>query len=1615
MQANNAPSVTGARYAALPITSSSTFTLESSVGLIQFAIAGTAPDAKPVITLEVTSQTYNGASIITTVDNVTLDLDVKASGSKSKAFWIKKDAHQMSVKVITLTGVPTSGWDNLTLTTAIITSAYDDLALTPNFTNFKHTYNSDGTLNIVWDKITGAERYELEWTYVSGMDRTTLMANTPESDTTFQSSTEVDILSNTFKNNSSRVSLTGNSFSIPMVYEKGYIVYRLRAVSKRYAGTSLVEYKSDWSNNDLTDTKLASWKTGTDNHFHFYNGIDRLKNWQSSISFAEEGKTKTVVTYHDGSMRNRQAVTKINSDNRAIVGETLYDYAGRPLIQLLPVPTNNTSLAYYPNFNVTTSNTSYIKKDDYVLMSSGTNTCSSLSPEFSPQTGAANYYSPSNSFDILNPGETPTTGKIINRNLIPQAEGYPYTQTSYTPDNTGKIQEQSGVGKNHTIGSGHGTQYLYSTPEQKELSRLFGTEVGNASHYKKNVVIDANGQASVSYLDLDGKVVATALAGDKPLNVTKLDGANVKLNEEDILAGNYNNLLNSTGTEKTFTKKIVVTSDKTYYNFDYKANAVPFILNCDYNTSASKSFNGVLKSEMKLVDKCGIELFTGSSATSSGYTGTTQAMSVNKNITLGQGEYTLTKTLKLDDKALEKYWSDYLLDPTTNCLKTLEQFEVEQQGQLGLTDCNFTCGECETLLSNTTPDNKDYLLLKKICESLCRDVDPCSASLDAMKADMSKSGQYGQIRAEQASLPASNDPKIGSDGQVVKGDKQIEINTQGGSQPVDPTKFPLSIFNDNNALSPQFTIAGTPIKPSWKTPIQITLVDGGGISHKDNANSVLMNYKIEGFTSFSYEVFNYYTNNKLATIKVTKSTTGTTTTYSPEIDNDGKTYFTNNAGTATSFEIPVKYLVKFTDFEKLWKPEWGNYLVAYHPEWKYYVDCRTNASIYAFDVKMARCTTLAKAQEDGLITPTANNTATNPDYTPNILANDPIQNSFKNYVTNTGLAFNWPYQYLVNKNALYGTDTKVNPNVNLSMIEMATTISRCPNETATKDFCAAASLQCKGTTIKTEMDWIMYRSLYMGERQKVIRLWINENAAKNLYYNGCIGHNDYLNNGNATPFRRPFWYLQTEKTVSDCHGYWPWCGRTKKIKANSFVLRIPRSIPNQPCYDGLASLYVKKQQRFFPTMSANTEKGTEMAKTCNSSSKFTYLDDKGVEVTEYITEPCSTDIVAALDKGILNAQRQKYEQCGLCPLALEIQDFQVQLFDLKSTDFTTKRKALFDQTTPLEVNCTNSTAKLPGNLAKLFDVAGQTTTPSIKWHAEMGVERKSMTGYIVSGTKQITIQLALPLPDIDNQLRSSITLDSIISMCCLDIDRSTPLVTNRFFIKANYLNPKANQDAVKVIYLNGSLSVQNLSLNIDNCSFPPQCALTDKANATASFLNLLALQLKDNANPANITKPSYLLATTDQSLKGPVDDESDLLLYAPSLRTILSIPFDPTGGLYSDIQAKNPTWRQTTGNNLLTGTLTTTNGYVKIYIDFNNSGYIYNPDTFVEFVNLEPVAGDGFSMKAQVKYKIAPTAGSGVTYDYAYAPVIIRASYKLSACLPVVSKPKDVVPKYVHK
>src|SRR5690606_10743368 len=116
------------------------------------------------------------------------------------------------------------------------------------------------------------------------------------------------------------------------------------------------------------------------------------------------------------------------------------------------------------------------------------------------------------------------TGSLYTR-YVPHAGGYPFAVTQFTADNTGRIRRQGGVGPAYQPGEGHDTRYFYGKPSQLELDRLFGSEAGEASHYLKNMVVDANGQISVSYVDAHGRTIATALAGKSPDSLYALPSA----------------------------------------------------------------------------------------------------------------------------------------------------------------------------------------------------------------------------------------------------------------------------------------------------------------------------------------------------------------------------------------------------------------------------------------------------------------------------------------------------------------------------------------------------------------------------------------------------------------------------------------------------------------------------------------------------------------------------------------------------------------------------------------------------------------------------------------------------------------------------------------------------------------------------------------------------------------------------------------------------------------------------------------------------------------------------------------------------------------------------------
>ncbi|MEO6549320.1 MAG: LamG-like jellyroll fold domain-containing protein [Ferruginibacter sp.] len=369
-----------------------------------------------------------------------------------------------------------------------------------------------------------------------------------------------------FQNNSTRVDLdtNQNNYNVPMLYgDTGKLYFRVRAALHKNDGSIIA----------------GPWPAA--DSFSF-NGHQSNLNWQSSTNFVENGKFKTVIQYFDGSLRSRQTVTKDNSTGNTLVAETMYDLQGRSNVQILPAPTIDNTIRYFKDFNrfagqqqVTPPGQSLQYEDPaiYFDLSLATNKCSGA-PKLDTTTGTGKYYSSQNSW----------LATEQKSKYIPNAGGFAYTETRYVDDATERVSSQGGVGQAFQIGGGHETKFYYGKPAQQELDALFGTEVGDASHYSKNMVQDANQQMSISYIDMHGRTVATALAGDAPSSLqpvfnNTLDypaAAGVLLT--DSLLTPANNIVSGNSIEATSTILVPTTG---VYRFTYKLDpAVLSLVNC---------------------------------------------------------------------------------------------------------------------------------------------------------------------------------------------------------------------------------------------------------------------------------------------------------------------------------------------------------------------------------------------------------------------------------------------------------------------------------------------------------------------------------------------------------------------------------------------------------------------------------------------------------------------------------------------------------------------------------------------------------------------------------------------------------------------------------------------------------------------------------------------------------------------------------------------------------------------------------------------------------------------------------------------------------------------------
>lgn len=655
------------------------------------------------VTINTTVSVWEDAGTGTTTRNFTITYSKNNPYRKSDIFYFN-NGRRVKVEI---TGISAYNIDvNLAKTIVLLTN---DMRIDRSYTTdcadcgvgAFNTYvnnitDNRDTLLVSWPANKWAKAYDLEWTYVSKEAYDDNRYGTPGS---------ADFAQNVFRNNATRVTITDLWYNIPLLFnDNGYLYFRYRAVQQLANGERIT---SKWSPEyNLTSGLGKVWFTGHQNNL----------NWQAATSFAEEGKLKSAVRYYDGTLRERQSVTKDNVSNTTIVGESLYDHQGRLAISVLPAPTLGNVIQFTPlaSTKLNAPGSEYVK-DLYDGLMATADYCNGGAPGMGTDTGASRYYSPQN----------PLKQDGFNK-YIPDAENFPFSEVKYTQDNTNRIAAKGGIGKQFQLGSKHDTKYYYASPSQNDLDALFGTDAGDAAHYEKNMVRDANGQYSVSYVDMKGRTVATALAGDAPPTLAQLNSYQ-SVDQTETLLNPVNNIVKD--NRVVFSRSIAVPQD-AYYHFKYTLspqtlqlanwNNQPICYDCLYDltiTIADECNNQNLPGGVPYVyTKSNFSL----NSINSNCSDPTRAFTDTFSVPLKEGSYTITKELSISQAGKEYYRTNIY---TPNNLKTTFNDIYSQQAQL----VQQQLGDCSTNGDIAKTDN-----------------DEVNTYADLMYAQMTGDGPYAQ-------------------------------------------------------------------------------------------------------------------------------------------------------------------------------------------------------------------------------------------------------------------------------------------------------------------------------------------------------------------------------------------------------------------------------------------------------------------------------------------------------------------------------------------------------------------------------------------------------------------------------------------------------------------------------------------------------------------------------------------------------------------------------------------------------------------------------------------------------------------------------------------------------
>lgn len=550
---------------------------------------------------------------------------------------------------------------NFYIMSTIRTERYDNQAF--SVYPWSSAINNGSTLHITWTPSQGSYsctnsaslydikpiEYDLEWTYVD--DYTYNIYNNGMSGTpgyAFTSSSNIDY---DFRKNSTRIRVLENHYDLPIVYEHGAIVFRIRAVRPNPDS----QYKSIiYGNWTLPDNGTANLAYQCQAYFvTTAHDTDKL-NWQYTINFAEDGKYKHVIKYYDGALKERQTQTKINTDSAYVITvDKIYDHEGRIGIQTLPIPFIQANVLYSPNIIYNAQTNQPYKSDDFDNLSCA---LPDSIPPFSSNSLANKYYS------SLNPD------KAGVQKFVPDAKGYPFVQSIYSPDNL--LSWQGSAGLDHQLWRGHGTRYEYMRATQNEMIGLFGYEAGSYEYYPKEVITDANGQSSFIIQNKSGQTVASGL-------IAMIDTANIPITALPNATSGFQSCFDIIAGGEQYQQDNTLSVSNPFYNESSGNNSLTYALtmpafpltsdNCTTNYIWTKAYY-----DFSATDECGRTVIAGTP----GVLGADSVLASNTPdfmlssptpSWLAQGKYIATKQLSFSTDEIKGQVQDYVSAHEPTC------------------------------------------------------------------------------------------------------------------------------------------------------------------------------------------------------------------------------------------------------------------------------------------------------------------------------------------------------------------------------------------------------------------------------------------------------------------------------------------------------------------------------------------------------------------------------------------------------------------------------------------------------------------------------------------------------------------------------------------------------------------------------------------------------------------------------------------------------------------------------------------------------------------------------------------------------------------------------------